>query len=272
MNYLEIFAKDVIIGDFKFSDYGLILASFNNYSETTDDLGMDHDTIEEYIGHNPRPIYLGSQYSSKLKPTLTITKNPCVHKALYFTEHECRDLIRKLTGYYGYRRMQILQNFIDDEIFFYVRTVSVSYQKVMGKISGIILNMECDSQFAWTRETDITILAKRNKEFNLYISTDDLYNYVYPVMTITTPSALESISIKNLSDNNWTTTIKRLSAKERIIIDSLHQTISTSSRQFVADDFNMHFPRFVPDKNSFMADQDISITFSYILPRKVGFI
>ena len=142
----------------------------------------------------------------------------------------------------------------------------------MGKISGIILNMECDSQFAWTRETDITILAKRNKEFNLYISTDDLYNYVYPVMTITTPSALESISIKNLSDNNWTTTIKRLSAKERIIIDSLHQTISTSSRQFVADDFNMHFPRFVPDKNSFMADQDISITFSYILPRKVGFI
>lgn len=269
---MEIFADDVIIGDFKFSDYGLILASFNNNSESTEDLGMDHETIEEYIGHTPTPIFLGSQYSSKLKPTLTIIKNPCVHKYLYFTEHECRDLLRRLTGYYGYRRMQILQKFVDDEIFFNVRTVSVNYQKVMGKILGLILNMECDSLFAWTREMDVTISAKRNKEFNLYISTDDLHNYVYPIMSITVPSTLGSITIKNLSDNNWTTTIKRVSAKEQITVDSLHQTISSSSRQFIADDFNMHFPRFVPDKNTFIADQDIPITFRYILPRKVGFI
>lgn len=270
---MEIFAKDVIIGDFKFSDYGLILASFNNNSEATEDLGMDHETIEEFIGHTPTPIFLGSQYSSKLKPTLTIVKNPCVHNNLYFTEHECRDILRKLTGYYGYKRMQILQKFIDDEIYYNVRTVSANYQKVMGKVTGIILNMECDSHFAWTKEMDISIAATKNKAFNIYISTDDLYNYIYPTVTIFAKSTLPSICIKNVSDNNWDTIIKGISANESIIIDSLHQLIHSSQKnRLIANDFNMHFPRFVPDKNTFISDQDISIQFKYVLPRKVGFI
>lgn len=157
---MEIFAEDVIIGDFKLSDYGLILASFNNNSETTEDIGMDHETIEEYIGHVPKPIFLGSQYSSKLKPTLTIVKNPCVYNDLHFTEHECREILRKLTGHHGYTKMKIIQEHIDDEIFYNVRTVSVNYQKVMGKVSGIIFSMECDSQFAWTREKTSLISSK----------------------------------------------------------------------------------------------------------------
>lgn len=270
---MEIFAKDVIIGDFKFSDYGLILASFNNNTQTTEDLGMDHDTIEEYIGHNPTPIFLGLQYSSKLKPTLTIVKNPCIHKIRYFTEHECRDILRKLTGSYGYKRMQILQKFIDDEIFYNVRVISVSYQKLMGKITGIILNMECDSQFAWTRETAITVSAKQGQPFNIYISTDDLYNYIHPVVTISAASTLQTLSLRNIADNNWETIIRGISARESITIDSLHQTILSSRKdRLIANDFNMHFPRFVPDKNTFITDQDISIQFKYTLPRKVGFI
>lgn len=267
-----MFAEDVIIGDFKLSDYGLCLASFNNNSEATEDLGMNHDTIEEYIGHNPTPIFLGSQYSSKLKPTLTIVKNPCIHDLPYFSEHECRDILRRLTGYYGYRKMKIIQKLMDEELFYNVRTVSVNYQKIMGKIVGIILNMECDSQFARTREFNTSIAVRKNKEFNLYMSTDDLYNYIYPIVTISSASTLKSISINNLSDNSWETTIKGISAHEIITIDSLHQIIYSSKKdRMVADDFNMHFPRFVPDKNTFISDQDISIQFKYTLPRKVGF-
>lgn len=270
---MEIFAEDVIIGDFKLSDYGLILASFNNNSETTEDIGMDHETIEEYIGHAPIPIFLGSQYSSKLKPILTIVKNPCVHNVLHFTEHECREILRRLTGHHGYTKMKIIQEHVDDEIFYNVRTVSVNYQKIMGKVSGIILSMECDSQFAWTREKNVSITTRKNKEFNLYISTDDLYNYVYPIIIISTASTLKSLSLKNLTDNNWETTIKGISAHEIITIDSIHQIIYSSKKdRLIADDFNMHFPRFVPDKNTFISDQNISIQFKFNLPRKVGFV
>lgn len=270
---MEIFAEDAIIGDFKLSEYGLILASFNDNSESSEDLGMDQETAEEYIGHNPTPIFLGSRYSSKLKPTLTVVKNPCVHKLPDFSEHECRDILRRLTGHQGYKRMQIIHRSMDEELFYNVRTVSVNYQKVMGKVVGIILNMECDSQFAWTKEMDITILAKQGKPFNLYISTDDPGNYVYPVVTIRASSALESISLRNILDNNWETVIKHLFANEVITIDSQRQTIRSSRKdRMLANDFNMHFPRFIPDKNSYITDQDISIQFKYSLPRKAGFV
>ncbi|MFG6356678.1 MAG: hypothetical protein K1W26_07645 [Acetatifactor sp.] len=270
---MEIFAEDAIIGDFKLSDYGYLLASFGSNSESTEDLGMDHDTVEEYIGRNPTPIFLGSQYSSKLKPTLTIVKNPCVHKLPDFTEHECRDILRRLTGNRGYRRMQILHSSIDEELFYNVRTVSVNYQKVAGKIVGVILNLECDSQFAWTKETDITIPARQDKPFNLYISTDDLSSYVYPVVTVRASSPLASISLRNISDNNWETVIKHLFENEVITIDSRRQIIFSSRKdRMIANDFNMRFPRFIPDKNTYITDQDISIQFKYSLPRKAGFV
>lgn len=269
---MEIFAKDVIIDDFKFSDYGLILASFSNNTEVTEDLGMNHETVEEYVGYAPKPVYLGSQYSSKLKPTLTLIKDPCIHKSLYFTEHECRDMLRRLAGSHGYKKMQLLHESMDEELFYNVRTVSVNYQKVNGKIVGIILNMECDSQFAWTKEMDIAISAKQDKAFHLYISTDDLNNYIYPIMIVTAPVMLDHISIKNITDNQWETTIDRMFKGEIITIDSLHQTISSSQERLIADDFNMHFPRFVPDKNTFVTNRDVAIRFKYVLPRKVGFV
>lgn len=269
---MEIFAEDAIIGDFQLSDYGYLLASFSDSSEITEDLGMNYDTIEEYIGHNPTPIFLGSKYSSKLKPTLTIIKNSCVHKNIYFSEHECRDILRQLTGYLGYKRMQIFHRSIDEELFYNVRTVFANYQKVNGRIIGVILYMECDSQFAWTKEMNINICAKRNKEFSLYISTDDLNNYVFPTVIISAATDLNSVSIKNLTDNNWTTTIKGISKGESITIDSLHHTITSSKNRLIINNFNVHFPRFVPDKNSFISDQDITIQFKYTLPRKVGFI
>ena len=65
---INIFGKDAIIGDFQLSNYGLILASFEGTDSHAEELGMNHTTIEEYIGHNPVPVYLGSSYNSKLTP------------------------------------------------------------------------------------------------------------------------------------------------------------------------------------------------------------
>lgn len=270
---MKIFADDVMIGDFKLSDYGLIPASFSGGSESTENLGMDQDTVEEYIGNDPVPVFLGTQHSSKLKPTLTVVKNPCIHRTPDFSEHECRDILRRLTGSHGYKRMQIIHNSIDEELFYNVRTVSVNYQKVMGRVVGIILNMECDSQFAWTKEMDITLAARQDKPFNLYISTDDLSHYVYPVVTIRASSPLESLTLRNTSDSNWATVIKHLFKDEVITIDSRRQIIYSSRKdRLIADDFNMRFPRFIPDKNTYITDRDIFIQFKYSLPRKAGFL
>ena len=156
---INIFGSDAIIGDFQLSNYGLILASFEDPNSNDEEIGMNHETIEEYIGHSPTPKFLGASFSSKLTPTAVIIKDPCLNineQDKYFTEHECREVLRQLTGFRGYRQMQILPYEFDELLFFNIRVVNVRYQKVGGHVAGIILDMECDSQFAWSNEFNYT--------------------------------------------------------------------------------------------------------------------
>lgn len=62
---MEIFAKDLLLGEFKASDYGLYVASFDNNGASENEYNITPSTIEEYIGHNAIPIYLGQKYSGK---------------------------------------------------------------------------------------------------------------------------------------------------------------------------------------------------------------
>ena len=116
---MNIFGLDAIIGDFQLSNYGLILSSFENTDSSDEELGMNHDTIEEYIGQKPVPVYLGSSFHSKLKPTATLIKDPNanINVNKYFTEHECREILRQLTGFWGYKRMQIFSYEFDELLF-----------------------------------------------------------------------------------------------------------------------------------------------------------
>ena len=41
---MNLFGEDMIIGDFRLSDYGLILGSFEDVSDVEDELGMNYET------------------------------------------------------------------------------------------------------------------------------------------------------------------------------------------------------------------------------------
>ena len=73
---INIFGSDAIIGDFQLSNYGLILASFEDPNSNDEEIGMNHETIEGYIGHSPTPKFLGASFISKLTPTSVIIKDP----------------------------------------------------------------------------------------------------------------------------------------------------------------------------------------------------
>ena len=269
---MNLFGEDMIIGNFKLSDYGLVLASFEDSSNTEDDLGMNHDTIEEYIGENPVPVYIGAKYSEKLRPTATIIKNPCIMQDLYFTEHECRTILRELTGFYGYKKMQIYSNEMNEMLYFNVRINSVQYKKVAGKITGIIFEMECDSQFAWSKEFNYTYKVSVGTILSFYNISDDLNNYLKPTVKITAFSNIEQLEIVNLTDNNWTTVLKNISANEVIIMDSKNEILESSLDRLVLNDFNMHFIRFVSGINKIQVNSDVMLNISFVYPRKVGFV
>lgn len=273
---INIFGLDAIIGDFQLSNYGLVLASFESSHSSKEELGMENDTVEEYVGHNPVPIYLGSSFHSKLHLTAALIKDPnTIHsdKNKYFTEHECREILRQLTGFYGYKQMQVFSYEFDELLFFHIRVANVKYQKAGGRIAGIVLEMECDSPFAWSSEFHYTFHASPSSSLILFNSSDNLYDYLLPKVTITADAAISHLSICNLSDNNWTTTLQSLSAGEIITMDSQRSLLSSSHpSRIINNDFNMHFIRLVPGKNEFQVSHGIQIAFTYRVPRKVGFI
>ncbi len=268
---MDLFGNDMILGNFKLSDHGLMLGTFSTPSDE-EELGMDYETIEEYIGHNPVPVYLGAKYTSKLTPQATIIKNPCFDSTGYFTEHECREILRELTGFPGYRKMEILSDTPEDYYYFNVRVIKASYNKTGGHVTGIILSMECDSQFAWSKNYALTYDLKAGESMVFINHSDDLYSYLLPQVTFTASSAIDELRIVNVQDQ-WTTLLSDIKAGETLTMNSYSKTLLSSvSGKVPLNHFNMHFVRFVPGRNDVQVNHDISITLNYRLPRKVGFL
>lgn len=270
---IEILTNDLILGNFRASDYGLKIGSFHYAGESEDEIGMNISTIEEYVGHNPKPIYLDHKYTDKLRIQITLIKDPYVfNNQLHFSEKDCRSILRVLTGQKCYQWVKLIAYEPDEDLWYRAKVNNVSYERIGGHIIGIVLNFECDSCFAWSGENTITINAKAHRHFYVFNNTDDLNSYVYPTVSILSSSA-GNLRITNISDNNWCAEIKNVKAGERITIDSQHQIISSNlPHGLLLDDFNLKWFRMIPDKNEYVSDSDIAITIKFRVPRKVGVI
>ena len=140
-------------------------------------------------------------------------------------------------------------------------------------VVGIILELECDSQFAWSSDFNYTFHASPSSNLIFFNTSDNLYDYLFPKVIIKSNVSISNLSISNVEDNNWTTTFDTLTANEIITMDSKNKILSSSiPSRIISNDFNMHFIRLVPGKNEFKINHDIEITFTYKVPRKVGFI
>lgn len=271
---IEALNKDLLYGDFTASSYGLVIGSLSHSGDSSDDIGMGITTMEEFIGHEPVPVYIGQKYSEKLKLQITLVKDPCIFRgSMYFNEKDCRSILRTLTGQKGYRWMKLVTWEPDGDLWYRARIGNISYERIGGHIAGIILDLECDSCFAWSQEYQVTVQARAGMHFYVFNNTtDDLNNYVYPLTEITSASA-GSISVVSLSDNSRCCEIKNVRQNEKITVDAKRQIISSSlPHELLLDDFNLGWPRLVPDKNEFVSDSDIIISMKYRVPRKAGII
>ena len=271
---MEIFSKDLILGEFRASNYGLYVASFDNSGESEGEFNITPTTIEEYIGNQSVPKYLGQKYENKLRPKVTLVKNPCIYSDnMNFSEKEIRAILRVLTGFKGYKWMKVITDNLDEDLWYRVKVTKVNNKKVGGNIVGLIFELECDSAFAWSKENIVTINTKPNKPFYIYNNTDDLNDYIYPVVSIKSISG-GTINITNITDNNWTTELSNVSINEKITLDCSNEIISSDNiaHELLLNDMNLHWFRFVPDKNEYICNSDTVITFKYRVPRKVGII
>ena len=270
---LDVFGRDFILGNFRASDYGLILATFENNGVSDNNIGMSTDTSEVFVGTNPIPIYSGDRHNEKLRPTITLCRNPSVFSGdkMYFSQKECRMILRLISGIKGYQWMKVCDKYDEDDIWYKAKINQITYKVISGRIAGIILEMECDSFYGYSTENHIMINAQANTSFYIFNNTDDLLNYVYPIVYITPVSDCE-LQLTNKTEN-WISEISNVKQNEKISIDSKNEIITSSStsHNLLMNDFNLQWIRLLPDKNEYTVNVNAMIEFVFRVPRKVGF-
>lgn len=270
---MDLYGIDMEIGNIRLSDYNLILASFDSNGLTEGDLGMDFETNEEYIGNHSVPTYLGANYTSKLKITATLVRNPCC--AAYgngeIPLQTCRAILKNLTGRKFYQKMILYKQDYDEPIHFRVRCVSASYKKMGDTVVGIILELECDSQYAWTEERTRSISFKAGEENIVINHSDSLDEYLLPKVQIFSTEPIEELRIINVTDNGRETILKNISKMEYIQMDSARSMLSTSIKgKNILNDFNFIFIRLLNGENRYKTNHNVDISFTFSEPRKVG--
>ena len=124
---MEIYGRDIIIGEFKASDFNLILGSLDFDEQAEEEMGNDITIAEQFIGRNPVPVYLDYKYSSKLKPSVTLIKMNCHDGGDYkLSEFELRHILRLITGHHKYIWMKVIAENPGADIWYKVKVMNTN--------------------------------------------------------------------------------------------------------------------------------------------------
>ena len=166
---MEIFGSDIIIGNFRASDFGLMLGSIDYEEKSENEMGNDISITEQFIGRNPVPVYLDYTYTSKLKPTVTLIKNNCHNSSDYkLSEFDVRYILRLITGQHGYIWMKVLSEDVSEDTWYRVKVTNTSLIELSNKSVGLKIQMECDSQFGYSPIQTIKINETAFSKFNIF--------------------------------------------------------------------------------------------------------
>ena len=267
---MDVFGRDALIGDFRLSDHGLMLVTFNY--EDGYELGANMTTNESFLGISPVPKYLGSKYDGKLMPKITVIQNWLATNKHNFTVNEIREIVSRLTGYQGYKKMYLCKDDFIENVYYNVRLSNPQYELCGGEVIGISFDAECDSQFGWVDDEYETTTNSSNQIIKVNNNSDDRYGYQLPIIEVTSDSAITSFTITNITDNNRNTIVNQISANETVTINSQLNKITSNLGTVYSEIFNYKFPRLVCGENYLQISHPIDIKVTMKLPRKVGML
>lgn len=265
---MDVFGYDALIGNYRLSDHGLMLATFS-YSDTYP-IGLGYETNRVFLGTNPKSVYLGSKPNSVLEITMTVIQNELVTHKVDFSINECREIIGRITGYQGYKKLYLNDEKNLENVYYNVIVNNCEYEKSGDRIVGIRFNMECDSMFCWVDDEIEYVTSGNDETIHVKNNSDLFYEYNYPVMILSSDQDVDGLEITNLSDNGRSTMIDHVVGGEVITIDSgLSKITSTIGTNF-SEIFNYKFPRLIRGYNEILVSYPMHVTCKLTLPRKMG--
>lgn len=264
---IQLFNKNVIIDDFVSSNYGLLLLSFDYDGESEDDFALGGSIETVFLGNSRISTLTSAKYQQYLTPRLTLVRQ----NGSYIETPLLREVVSKLSGKNRWSWLQVYDNSYGETLNYRCVITEISCKKINGKIAGIIIDFQCDSMYAYTKKYQYKrALTNANNTITLINSSDELNDYLYPKVTITTDDSSEMFTVKNGSDNNYTTRIENVVAGETIELNGSLSEIASTNTNNILDRFNFHFIRLVPGKNTLTFSSPCTVTLEYRLLRKVG--
>ncbi len=272
---MVITCDDLIFNDFRMSDFDLVCSNGSDgLIDDTEDMGLTPTITKVFTGESPRSKFISQKYDNNPQITVKLMKMSCgsIFDDNYFTENDLRMLNRLLTGKPGYSWLKIISEQSNETEYYYrAKVIAIEYERLGRQIVGYNITFETDGGQAYSEEQTVKYTVNANTYFYLYCNSDDLHNYTLPVIKIT-PTSAGSMSLVNVTDS-WDTVVNNMNANETLTIDSQNELISSSrSRTYILNDFNLHWPRLLSGKNTFMCNRKINIEITFRAQRKVGFV
>lgn len=222
---MAIFGKYFDFNGKSSKDFGLKIVSFDMLDSIP--MGLERTiNIGEMNIFRQRPNHFGATYSSTLQFTVTVVKDPLISDKNFFTRSE----IGKINAWLTSPRFPELFHMTDydnavesDEYVDYFVTIQNVESTFIQEIIGLKFTINCDSPFGYSEEKILT-LTESEKEYTIQNDTDDLENYIYPVIEIN-PKDDKDITLANITDNSSSIMFNPTGANNTIYIDCQRLTI-----------------------------------------------
>ena len=259
-----MFATDCLFDKNRASDFGLMIGTFDNDSQTATGGNIEFNVVK--TPNRDTFDFYGSQFNEVLTWNFSLIKNPCTNEDMYFSQYDESLISRWLLKKDGYKWFQFDQEGYEDV--YYMVQVNMIPHQICGRTIGFDLTVTSNCGYGFSREIKRSYAFNKNNSIKFDVRSDT-YSYILPYITI---EGTGDFYISNDSDleqnysNSKETVFKNIN--NTIIMDSDNDIITGISSP---TSFNWYFIRLVDGVNTITTDSenDININFIYREPRRV---
>lgn len=243
--------------------------------KSEDTFGLDREIVSGSTTMN-RNIYhaYNTKYSGKLGFQITLLHEDQKR----FTENEVSEITRWLTSPKSYRKLEFYDcDGSKNDVIFYAIAVKVT-PALAGGIAGLKIDFECNAPYGFVEKTasiDLTQSTDHTGTIEINCESDELEEYVYPVVKINCPSLWMDFRIINHTDNE--SEMKLHDVKGIYELNCQHQVLKLDNKPIVLSElFDMtdlkkiYWLRLLPGTNTIELNGRSKTTIEWLEPRKVG--
>lgn len=231
----------------RLSDFGSMLGSVGGTGGIEDlDGGNKLTFIDVETPYLKRVKNITSKYGECLERTYYIVKRPCESIDGVYTMQECNAIMRWLNQQ-SYRKFRPIYSDPYWQEVYYRATFNIDPIIFQDEVVGFTLTMKTDAPFGYYPDVE----RSGSCPFTIEDTSDEI-GFIYPIVEITSGSALAELRLINNRDEDHYTSILNVAAGETIYLNGNNKSISsTIPHSELYQDFNYNFPKLI---NSMSAD------------------